>query len=150
MTLDAEGGTGVLQTPGGVSIRQLAPHEVSVHARLISAVHGLPEDALLRYVSEDALALGLLRCYVAETDGQPVSTGAAATDGAYTSISNMATLPPFRRRGIGTAITARAIADGHAAGGRYCCLRSSAAGLGVYRPLGFEAAETWIQWVSGS
>jgi hypothetical protein len=48
------------------------------------AVHRLLEDALLRYVSEDALGLGLLQCYVAEPDRQPVATGAVATHGAYT------------------------------------------------------------------
>jgi GNAT superfamily N-acetyltransferase len=147
MVLDAEVGTRVPRTPGGVSVRRLAPREAPVHARLVSAVHGLPEDAILQMVSEDALSHDWFRCYVAEVDGQPVATGAVATADAYASISNMATLPAFRRRGIGTAITAQAIADGHAAGARYCCLRSTADGLDVYRALGFEVVETWSQWV---
>jgi hypothetical protein len=59
MTLDGQDGAGIPQVSGSVSIRPLAPHEAPVHARLISAVHGLPEDALLRYVSEDAPRPGL-------------------------------------------------------------------------------------------
>ena len=62
----------------------------------------------------------------------------------------MTTLPAFRRRGIGSAITARAIADGRAAGARYCCLMSTDAGLGVYRALGFEVVEKWSRWAPGS
>jgi len=53
-------------------------------------------------------------------------------------IYNVATLPSARGRGVGSAITGAAIADGLASGCRLAVLESSPTGYGVYRRLGFE------------
>jgi GNAT superfamily N-acetyltransferase len=134
--------------PEGMTIRQLEPGEASLHIRLSSAVFGIPEDLLRRVLVEEAFTRDWLRCYVAETDGQPVATGLAVTEGSYTAISNMGTLPAFRGNGLASAIAALAMADGRAAGARYCCLRATQDGLGVYRALGFEVVEEWSSWIS--
>jgi hypothetical protein len=47
-------------------------------------------------------------------------------------------------------VTARAVADGLAAGAQFAWLQSSAAGYGVYERLGFTTSETWRCWVAGA
>jgi N-acetylglutamate synthase len=90
------------------------------------------------------------RGYLGEADGQPAATAVSMTLGAYTGIFNVTTLPGFRRRGFGTAITARAAADRLAVGASYCWLQSSPDGYPVYRNLGFRTIETWPCWIAGS
>lgn len=68
------------------------------------------------------------------------------TAGSRTGIFNVATLPAFRGRGLGTAVTARAVAEGLAAGAPCCWLQSSPEGYGAYRNLGFRTVEMWQQW----
>ena len=49
----------------------------------------------------------------------------------------VATLPSYRRRGIGTAITAATLQAAAEAGAREAFLDASPAGVGIYRRLGF-------------
>jgi len=52
-------------------------------------------------------------------------------------IYNIATLPAFRGRGIGSALTLQALHYGHAKGFRVGVLQASSEGLPMYRSLGF-------------
>jgi ribosomal protein S18 acetylase RimI-like enzyme len=53
-------------------------------------------------------------------------------------ISNVATLPEARNRGLGRAVTLAAMHAGAEAGATIAVLESSEMGLNVYRRLGFE------------
>jgi ribosomal protein S18 acetylase RimI-like enzyme len=57
-------------------------------------------------------------------------------------IYNIATLPEHRGRGIGSALTLRALHYGHAKGFRVGVLQASSEGLPMYRSLGFAEACT--------
>jgi ribosomal protein S18 acetylase RimI-like enzyme len=50
----------------------------------------------------------------------------------------VATLPDFRRRGLGEAMTRRAIAQGAAAGCNVATLQASPLGLPIYERMGFR------------
>jgi hypothetical protein len=76
------------------------------------------------------------------------ATAMAFTVGDAVGIFNVGTLRPHRRRGYGAAITARAVADGLAAGGRWAWLESSDDGLRVYERLGFATVETHAVWTA--
>lgn len=104
-------------------------------------------DTFLRAAGPDLLRLTSVRCYTGEMDGQPVTTSLSLTLGGFTGIFNVATLPDWRGRGFGTAITARAVADGLAAGSRWCWLEATPAGLTAYRTAGFKAIEPRQFWV---
>jgi ribosomal protein S18 acetylase RimI-like enzyme len=130
------------------TVRPLSPEEAPLHAGVAAAQFGMTMDQVLRLCSPDALRLGLMRCYVAEVGGQPVSTAIGVTVGSFTGIVNVATLPGFRGCGLGTAVTARAVADGLAAGASGCWLQASVAGYSVYQKLGFRTIETWQLWLS--
>jgi N-acetylglutamate synthase len=149
MVLD---GTVVARTPSpaGLAIRQLSPEEGFLHAHVAAAAFEIPGDYFQRLLNPDVLGLDSVRCYVGELDGQPVTTGVGYTLGGSTGIFDIATLPGFRGRGFGRAITARAVADGLAAGASWCWLQSSAMGYHVYRSLGFREIDSWPCWISAA
>jgi len=94
------------------------------------------------------LRLPGVRCYLGEAGGQTVTTGVGVTLGDFTGVFNIATPPAHRRRGHGAAVTARAVADGLAAGAKWAWLQSSPPGYATYTRLGFETVETWKCWIT--
>jgi GNAT superfamily N-acetyltransferase len=99
-------------------------------------------------MSPDVLLLPGVRCYVGDVGGQPVTSGLGVTLGAFTGLFSIATLPAYRGRGYGTAMTARMVADGLAAGAKWSWLQSSPAGYPIYDRLGFRTVESWPRWLS--
>ena len=148
MLLDAKAGIGGIRRARGLDIRQLAPHEAAEHTRVAAAAFGGPEQMFMP--TPDLMRVDGLRCYLGEVDGRPVATAIGVTAGAFTAIFSVATDPAFRHRGFGTAVTARAAADGVLAGAAWCWLQATSDGYPVYRNLGFRTVETWSNWLSGS
>jgi N-acetylglutamate synthase len=149
MAVDAAGAAAAaLPLPAGLAIQRLAPERVSRHAVVAAAGFGIGRDIFLRAVTPCLLRLAPVRCYVGEVAGQPVTTGLSVTLGSCTAIFNIATMPGFRGRGFGTAVTARAVADGLAAGSTWCWLEATVAGVPAYRRVGFQALEPLRSWVS--
>jgi GNAT superfamily N-acetyltransferase len=134
----------------GLVIRQLHPEEAELHARVAAAGFEAPPELIRQLVTPDVLGLPEVRCYVGEADGRLVTTGIGVTLGACVGIFNVATPPAARRRGYGAAVTARAVADGLAAGATWSWLQSTPPGYPVYEQLGFRAVESWQAWVSAS
>jgi GNAT superfamily N-acetyltransferase len=131
-------------------IRELVPAEAHLHAQAAAAGFEMPVEPLLSLMTPAYLELPGVRCYLGEVDGQPVTTGLGVTLGFYVGISDIATLPAHRRRGYGAAVTARAVADGLAAGATWAWLQSSELGYPVYERLGFRTAEVWSCWLSAT
>jgi len=84
-----------------------------------------------------------LSIYVALADGTPVSTAIGFTQGEAVGIFNVATPPKHRRRGYGTAVTARAVSDGFKSGASFGWLQSSPLGESIYQRMGFQQVETY-------
>jgi GNAT superfamily N-acetyltransferase len=134
----------------GLRLRQLSPEEASLHVGVAAAGFGAPEEPFLRLMTPDVLRLPGVRCYVGDVGGQPVTTGLGVTLGAFTAVFTIATLPACRGRGYGSAMTARIVADGLAAGAKWSWLQSSPAGYPVYDRLGFRTVESWPCWLSAA
>jgi ribosomal protein S18 acetylase RimI-like enzyme len=134
--------------PDGLVIRRLEPAEAYVHCEVAGPAFGAPPDLFAQLVTPAVLALPAVRTYIGEVDGETVVTGIGVTLGEAVGIFNVATPPEHRRHGYGTAITARALADGLAAGASFGWLQSSEAGYGVYEAMGFETVERFPLWVS--
>ena len=79
----------------------------------------------------------VMQGYLALLDGKPVSTAMLFPAAGVAGIYNVATIAAARRRGIGAAVTRRALLDAKAAGFATAVLQSSEAALGVYESLGF-------------
>ncbi|MEJ2634742.1 MAG: GNAT family N-acetyltransferase [Calditrichia bacterium] len=71
-------------------------------------------------------------------DGEPTAATSLFLNGRSAGIYNVATLPPARGQGIGTALTTKAMAQARKLGYRVAVLRASDMGRGVYRQLGFR------------
>jgi GNAT superfamily N-acetyltransferase len=80
----------------------------------------------------------------------PVAAGAATeVIGGITEVVGIAVLPPFRRRGIGAAITARAAAEAFGAGAALAVLTPGDEGaMRIYTRSGFRPAETMIHAIA--
>jgi len=148
MVREDPGGISGLRWPDGLAIRQLSPAEAQVHAGVAAAGFEAPEQLFRQLMTTGVLGLAGLRCYVGEVGGQAVTTGMGITLDDCVGVFSIATPPPHRRRGYGAAITARAVADGLAAGARWSWLQSSPLGYATYCRLGFRTIETWPCWVS--
>jgi GNAT superfamily N-acetyltransferase len=107
----------------------------------------------LAYV--DALAPGLLagvdpstyRVVAAREDGETVAAGLSLDVGDDCGISNVWTLEHARRRGLGTAVTARLV---HDAAERGCCtatLQSTEMAERVYASVGFRDLGRFLEYV---
>ena len=136
------------QSQGGLVIRELAPEEASLHPEVASKGFEAPIDPMLHVTRDSVLAAEGVRCYVGEAAGKPVTTGMAVTVGSHVGLLTIATLPPYRRRGYGAALTARALIDGHSAGASWAWLQSSDSGFSVYERLGFRIVERSANWRS--
>jgi N-acetylglutamate synthase len=147
MAIDAEDDIPVVPELAGLAIRQLAPEQAPRAATIGAARFGVTEDTFLQAAGPDLLRLASVRCYTGEVDGQPVTTSLSVTLGGFTGIFNVATMPAWQGRGFATAITARAVADGLAAGSRWCWLEATPAGLTAYRRVGFRAVEPRQFWM---
>ena len=133
----------------GLAIRELAPAEAQLHARVAAVGFEVPEQLFIELMTPAVLSLPGVRCYVGEIGAEVVTTGLGVTLDSGVGIFNIATLPEHRRSGHGAAVTARAVNDGLAAGATWSWLQSSRAGYGVYERLGFVSAEEWSCWISG-
>ncbi len=131
----------------GLVLRRLRSDEGEVHVSV--AVEGGVVGAAAPYrkvTTPAVLAAPGLRCYVGEVDGRAVTTAVGFTTDECVGVFAVATLPEYRRRGYGAAVTARAARDGLDAGARWAWLSASATGVGVYRRIGFAAVEQLDHW----
>jgi ribosomal protein S18 acetylase RimI-like enzyme len=133
-----------------LSIRELNSDEARLHADLAGPAFDAPPAMLAQLITAEILQRPEVRGYVGEVAREPVATAISVTlrDGA--GIFNVATPDLHRRRGYGAAITARAAADGFAAGAKWVWLQSTDAGYHVYERLGFTTLERWPVWNSPS
>lgn len=101
-----------------------------------------PEGVALNYfedMSGDWLNGCPARLYLAGMDdAPPVSIGALIMGGELPGIYVMATLPEWRRRGLGKAILARILSDAAGEGHRFIVLTASRFGYPLYCRFGFE------------
>jgi GNAT superfamily N-acetyltransferase len=148
MALDDPRQLDAAQSVSGLTIRELSPSEAHLHARLAAAGFEAPAEVFLQLMTPALLAAAGVRCYLGEAGGQAVTTGFGVRVGTFVAIFNIATPPEHRRRGYGAAVTARAVADGLAAGATWSWLQASSAGYKVYERLGFRTIERWPCWLA--
>jgi ribosomal protein S18 acetylase RimI-like enzyme len=150
MVSEDPGQLNAAQAVDGLMIRELVPDEAPLHARVAAAGFEAPPEMFLQLMTPAVLATPGVRCYLGEAGGQAVTTGLGVKLGSNVGIFNIATPPEHRRRGYGAAVTARAVADGLAAGAQWSWLQSSAEGYRVYERLGFRTIEAWPCYASQS
>lgn len=128
----------------GLEVRRVrTAGELDALARLSAANWTPPDPDVLTFYRRAAAVLLDPACpqwfYLGYLDGEPVATAEAAVQGGTVALFGIATLPPFRNRGIGSRMTWQPLRDAHAAGCDLGVLQAAEAGVGLYRRLGFEA-----------
>lgn len=147
MVLQSSQGLDAAPTAGGLTVRRLAPDEGELHARIAAAGGVVGREIPYRkFASPEVLGVPGLRCYIGEVDGEPVTTAIGYTTDDCVGIFAVATLPAYRRRGYGAAVTAHAARGGLDAGARWAWLAASAAGFSVYAKLGFVTIDRVDIW----
>ena len=80
-----------------------------------------------------------IRVFLADVDGRPAAAAGTWLVGADAAIGWVATVPSARRRGLGAAVTARAVDHAFDSGAELAVLEASPSGRPVYERLGFSA-----------
>lgn len=134
--------------PNGLDIRVVDDADMlRIYNDTVSEAFGMPrvwlailDDPATLHLHDFAFYLGLL-------DGAPVATAMRFTSHRIAGIYNVATLPAYRRRGFGAALTWRAVADGRAEGCLASALQSSEEGFQVYARMGYRHVADYRTWV---
>jgi N-acetylglutamate synthase len=133
--------------PSPLEVYRIHSGRMAEHVDIAARAFGVPADIFGAVMTDDALDLAAVRCYVGQVAGSLVTTGIGTLVGDWVGVFNIATLEAHRRRGYGSAVTARIIEDAVAVGAHHAYLQSTPAGLGVYRRLGFTTVEAWAVWM---
>jgi GNAT superfamily N-acetyltransferase len=108
----------------------------------IARGYGIPAAALvplLNIKTVDAyLADPPMAFFIGYIDGKPVAASAGIAWEGVSYVFMVGTVPEFRRRGIGAAMTWRVVLDGRARGCTTSFLRSTQMGLPVYKRMGYR------------
>lgn len=78
------------------------------------------------------------RHFIARSEGEPVACSSIYLDGRVAGLSNVGTMPEYRRRGLGRAIVLTAFNEARSAGYRVGVLYSSEMGYEMYKQMGFR------------
>jgi GNAT superfamily N-acetyltransferase len=129
------------QQVDGLEIHIVADNE-DLHkwAHVFTIGYGLPsawETAV--YDVSSKLGLGYpLRNYLGFLNGEPVATSCLFFAAGVAGVYSVATLPEARGKGIGAALTLRALHNARELGYRIGILQSSEMGFNIYKKLGFR------------
>jgi ribosomal protein S18 acetylase RimI-like enzyme len=136
-----------VQPPEGVELfRVLDPPLLDELVEVDAAAFGGDVAITRRFLPDAVLDDPAQRVYAARADGRLVAAGESTTVDGVIGVFGIATLPAYRRRGIGAALTTFLLED-RAAEVDIAFLDASELGLGVYRAIGFETTSTWEVWV---
>jgi GNAT superfamily N-acetyltransferase len=109
----------------------------------------------LAYLETTGVPAGLLggadpmsfHLLAARRGGKTVATSLAFDHDFDCGVFNVSTLEAARRRGLGTALTARLVHDGAARGCSTASLQSTAMAEGMYRAVGFRDLGRFLEYV---
>ncbi len=119
-----------------MSKSQLAKWADVVSAGLFNG--GKVESELFEYFIES----GKARLYIGLYDEIPVATSMLYFSSSFASISMVSTLPEVRRKGLGTSMVIKPLADAKDLGYEIAVLQATRAGEPVYRKIGFNEYST--------
>ncbi|MGI8554674.1 MAG: GNAT family N-acetyltransferase [Dehalococcoidia bacterium] len=86
--------------------------------------------------------------YLGVINGVPVATATRVTSHRIAGVFNISTIPNYRKRGIGEAITWRAALDGRQEGCIASYLQASELGEPIYLRMGYRTVATYRTWLS--
>ncbi len=126
----------------GLEVRRVSsPAELATFAELSAANWTPPDQDVITFYRLASAALLGPDCpqwlYLGLLDGTPVATAEATVTEGTAGLYNIATLPRFRGRGIGSIMTWRPLRDARGRGCDLGVLQAAPDGVGIYHRLGF-------------
>jgi ribosomal protein S18 acetylase RimI-like enzyme len=141
------------EAPAGVTVRRVQTNgdvERWVTANLTGFAADDDDRGAVRsaFSTIDSLVGGPIAGFIAEADGRAVGAAMVFLD-VSTGIGVVGwvgTVPEYRRRGIGDAVTRAATNAGFALGARLVSLQASPMGLPLYEKLGYRTVAGYKVW----
>jgi GNAT superfamily N-acetyltransferase len=124
----------------------MTPEERRVYAETVAAGNELPLEWAEPFAGEELLATPGLTAYLGSIDGRPVATSLLLETAGVAGVHVVCTVPEYRRRGIGAALTLRCAEDGLAHGCDVSALQSSSLGYPVYERIGYRKVTDIRGW----
>ena len=121
--------------------------DIDVHRQVVTAGFGSDRAVALGTACPDLLDRPECVVYVGYIDGTPVASGLGWRSGSTIGVYSIATVQSARRRGYGTAMTARVVADGVDAGCDVAALQASEMGRPIYERQGFRTVVRYTAYV---
>jgi GNAT superfamily N-acetyltransferase len=123
--------------------------DFDVYMRVLEQTFGLRRELMGLYGTADGFELPGAVNYLIEVDGTAVATGRGAVCAGQVGVTNIGTLPGWRGKGYGRAMTEAVLSDGFAAGATGGYLLASPDGLPLYTSMGFRVVEHWTFLLPG-
>ncbi len=98
--------------------------------------------------TEQTFRLPDIEMFIGYTESKPACTSMLIRTGPVAGIYWVSTLPEYRHRGFGAAITLRAVLAGKEKGCAYASLQASAMGKPVYARIGFDNPYDYLAYRS--
>ena len=124
-----------------LNVRPVSADELGLYTETLAAGFEVPYEAFGWLNVPSITKIEGVTLDLVELGGVPVGTGMTAVSGDLTGIFNVSTLPRYRRRGYGRAVTMEMIRRGFAAGAPTAYLVASEIGESVYEAAGFRTEE---------
>jgi GNAT superfamily N-acetyltransferase len=122
-------------------VRAISDDELGTYVAAVADGFEAPRQALEVFTNPAVARIDGVTFYFAELDGIPVGTAMTAVSGDITGIYQISTLPQYRRRGYGLAVTTEMVRAGFAAGAATAYLYASDMGEPIYISAGFRTEE---------
>jgi ribosomal protein S18 acetylase RimI-like enzyme len=139
---------GAAPPPDGVSVEQVGPLGLRHFVEPFADAFGFDRAIAVPLVQALARSDADLMHWVAYEAGRPVGCASVLVHGGVAGLYNVGVPASSGRRGIGAALTVRALATARARGLEHAILHASAAGLPIYERLGFETHGTLRTFVT--
>jgi len=138
-------------SPNGLQIRRVrTPQQLADFAHIISVMWTPPDPEVVNFYKLAAPAIlrpdSPMWFYVGYVDDKPVATAEATVGNGVVGLYNICTLPEFRQRGFGTAMTLKPLLDARAENYKTAILQATEQGARVYSRLGFELFGTITEY----
>jgi GNAT superfamily N-acetyltransferase len=124
--------------PDGVGITEVGADDLPDTVTASAIGNGMPPHFAAVFANDDLLADPDVAIVLARVDGTAVATAMTVVSGDAIGIYAVSTVPEWRGKGLGAAVTWAAVAAGRERGGTWSVLQSSAMGLGVYERMGYR------------
>ena len=115
---------------------------------VLCASFDVPREAVARLLDAAIYRVDAIEAFVGTVDGRIVTTSMGFLTGDVVGVYNVATLPEWRRKGFGEAMTSAAVRWGHERGARVAVLQASEMGFPIYERMGFREVVPYVQLVA--